>query len=143
MNTSENTTLLEHRHHPPDSRAGNLGAFLWHLFQMAVAMKLGMLLYMLLRGLLAPIGFAAVQTDYPLVDYWIMVVFMTIPMIALMRYHRYSWRDCAGMTAAMLAPLVVLCVLAVPGLLTIQTLHCTGDVAMLLGMAAYLLYRRH
>lgn len=142
MNTSENTTLLEHHQHPPGSRTGKLGVFLWHLLQMAVAMKLGMLLYMLLRGLLAPIGFA-VQADYPLVDYWIMVVFMTIPMIVLMRYHHYSWRDCAGMTAAMLAPLVVLCALAVPGLLTIQTLHCTGDVVMLLGMAAYLLYRRH
>ncbi len=143
MNTSENTTLLEHRHHPSDSRAGRVRAFLWHLFQMAVAMKLGMLPYVLLRGLLAPMGFAAVQANYPLADYWIMVVFMTIPMIALMRYHRYSWRDCAGMTAAMLAPLAVLCALVVAGLLTIQPLHWTGDVAMLLGMAAYMLYRRH
>ena len=143
MNTFENPTLLEHLHHLPDSRAGKVRAFLWHLFQMAVAMKLGMLLYMLLRGLLAPIGLAAVRTDYPLVDYWIMVVFMTLPMIALMRYHRYSWRDCEGMTAAMLAPLVVLCALALPGLLRIQTLHWAGDVVMLLGMAVYLLYRRH
>ncbi len=33
--------------------------------------------------------------------------------------------------------------LALLGLVTIQALHLIGDVTMLLGMAAYMLYRRH
>ena len=145
MNALENTTTMESQQHhaPTSSRAAKVKSFVWHLFQMAVAMELGMLLYILLRGLLARIGYATVLAEYPLAAYWIMVVFMTLSMIALMRHHRYSWRDCARMTAAMLAPLVALCALALLGLLTIQALHRIGDVTMLLGMAAYMLYRGH
>src|SRR5512139_4154178 len=99
MNALENTTTMESHHHHARtfSRAAKVKSFVWHLFQMAVAMELGMLLYVLLRGLLARIGYATVLTEYPLAAYWIMVVFMTLPMIAFMRHHRYSSRDCAGM----------------------------------------------
>src|SRR5512136_2509279 len=133
MSISQDTTTLEHHHHPPTSRAGKVKAFVWHLFQMAAAMELGMLLYMLLRRWFAPPDYVAWQAEYPLMEYWIMVVFMTIPMVALMRYHRYAWRDCAGMTAAMIAPLVVLSVPVQLNWWTIRTLHWASDVAMLLG----------
>lgn len=77
-----------------------------------------------------------------------MAVFMTVPMVALMRYYQaHSWRQCAEMTCAMLAPpgavaaLVQFGVIAYPWL-AVSTLPASTHVTMLLGMIVLMLYRR-
>ncbi len=126
------------------SIAGKVGGFLWHLLQMVIAMEAGMMVYhMLLRPLLAGTGYAAVTKAYPLVGYWMMIVSMTLGMLALMRYHRSTWRYCLEMTTIMVAPVAALTVLVLCYLLPIHTLYGIGDPAMILAMAAYMLYRPH
>lgn len=118
------------------------GYFLWHLLQMVLAMAAGMMIYHLLLGtVLAGTGYAALTKEYQLFGYWMMVVSMTLGMIALMRYHRSTWRYCLEMTIAMLAPLAALTVLVLCYLFPIHTLYGVGDPVMILAMAAYMLYR--
>ena len=47
MNALENSTSMEAHHHPAQtsSRAAKIRSIVWHLFQMIVAMEVGMLLY--------------------------------------------------------------------------------------------------
>jgi hypothetical protein len=121
-----------------------VGRFLWHLLQMVLAMEAGMALYhLLLSTMLAGTGYAALTREYRLFGYWMMVVSMALPMIALMHYyHKSNWRSCGAMTFAMLAPLAALTVLVLCELIPIQTLHAVGDPLMILAMAAYMFYRR-
>ena len=124
------------------SVAANVGGFLWHLLQMVLAMMAGMMIYHLSLGtLLAGTGYAALTKQYPLFGYWMMVVSMPLGMIALMRYHRSSWRYCMEMTIAMLAPVAALTVLVLGHLIPVQTLKGLGDPVMVLAMAVYMLYR--
>jgi flagellar biosynthetic protein FliP len=109
---------------------------------MILAMAAGMGVYMLFRQGLAPASYTTAIVTYPLVGYWTMVAFMTLPMIALMRYHRHDWRHCLEMTAAMLAPLVLLTVLVKVDLLAFKALHHVGDIVMTVSMALVMVYRR-
>lgn len=145
MNALENTTTMEsHQHHAATpSRAAKIKSFVWHLFQMIVAMQVGMMLYMLFLNQLAPASYRAATVAYPLLDFWMMMMAMTVPMIVLMRYHKYDWRYCIGMTIAMLAPVVLLTALTQFDVISICSLHCNGQTVMVLGMAFYMYYRRH
>jgi hypothetical protein len=125
-----------------------VGHFLWHLLQMVLAMAIGMAIYVaLFRLILTPEGYQAMQIEQPLLWYSEMAVFMTVPMVALMRHHCYRWRQCAEMTGAMLVPpgtvaaLVQLGVSAHPWL-AVSTLPASTHVTMLLGMIGLMLYRR-
>jgi hypothetical protein len=135
------TMALDHR---IDSLIAKVGRFLWHLAQMVLVMEVGMMVYhMLLWPLLAPTGYTTLIKAYPLFSYWMMVVAMTLPMVALMRFHKSTWRHCAEMTLAMLAPLAALTVLVLCSLCPIHILYGVGDPVMILAMAAYMLYRHH
>ena len=124
--------------------AGSAGRFLWHVVQMVLVMEAGMMVYhLLLSTVLAGTGYAGLTSAYPLFGYWMMIVSMTLPMIALMRYyHNSNWRTCGEMTFAMLAPLAALTGLVLCYLIPNHTLYSTGEIAMLVAMAAYMLYRR-
>jgi len=126
------------------SIAASVGRFVWHLLQMVLAMEVGMAVYHLLLGTaLAGTGYAALTQAYPLFGYWMMVASMTLPMIVLMRsYHKSSWRSCGEMTFVMLVPPAALTLLVVSSLIPLQTLQALGDPAMILAMAADMLYRR-
>jgi hypothetical protein len=126
------------------SRAASVGRFAWHLLQMVLAMEAGMAVYhLLLHTLLAGTGYAALTNTYPLFGYWMMVVSMTLPMIALMRlYHKSSWRSGGEMTIAMLVPPAALTTLVLCSLIPLYTLQALGDPLMILAMAADMLYRR-
>jgi hypothetical protein len=77
--------------------------FLWHLLQMVLAMAVGMAIYVaLFRLVLTPEGYKALQSEQPFLWYSEMAVFMTVPMVVLMRHHGYRWRQCAEMSGAML-----------------------------------------
>lgn len=143
MSALENTTTLasHHKHVPPPSRAAKIRSFVWHLFQMILAMQVGMALYMFFADQLAPASYRA--TAYPLFDFWMMMLAMTVPMLLLMWYHQYDWRYCLGMMIAMLAPVGLLTVLTQVDLMSICGLHCNGQTAMVLGMMAFMLWRRH
>ena len=132
----------QHRHHPTQSnRAAKIKSFIWHLFQMIIAMEIGMLLYhKIFVNQLAPISYKFVTIAYPLFDYWMMMIAMTLPMIGLMRYHKYDWRYCIGMTTAMLAPVVLLTALLWAGLISMTALKFLGSITMYLGMVTYMLF---
>ncbi|HKH36268.1 MAG TPA: hypothetical protein VKA82_03675 [Rubrobacter sp.] len=125
--------------------ARKVGYFLWHLLQMVLAMMAGMAVYKVTFGvLLAP----AVLVAYPLLKYPVMFAFMTPPMVALMRYHGYNWRRTTEMVGAMIGPPAVLVVLVLCGLsaflplLSVGTLRPLTHIAMLVGMVAWMIYRR-
>ena len=123
--------------------------FLWHLLQMVLAMAVGMAIFIVLfRVLLTSTGYLALRTETPFLWFAGMAVFMTVPMVALMRYYQaHSWRQCAEMTGAMLVPpgavaaLVQFGVIAYPWL-AVSTLPASTHVTMLLGMIVLMLYRR-
>lgn len=125
------------------------GRFLWHLLQMIAAMAVGMAIYVgLFRLIFGSDAYEARRLGQPLLWYGEMAVFMTIPMIALMRRHRYSWQLCLEMGAAMVIPPAALVALVQLGLaaslpsLSAQTLSAWTHGAMLLGMLGTALYRR-
>jgi hypothetical protein len=123
---------------------GSVGGFLWHFVQMVLAMEAGMMIYhMFIWPLLAGTSYAALTKAYPLFGYWMMAVSMALGMLALMLYHRSTWRYCGEMTIAMLAPVAALTVLVLCSLIPIQLLYGLGDPVMILAMAAYMLYCPH
>ena len=127
-------------HHPQSDRAVNIKSFLWHLFQIIVAMEFGMTLYHgAFVNQLAPESYKAFTLANPLFDYWMMMISMILPMICLMRYHRYDWRYCTWMTIVMLAPVALLTALMWIGLISMMTLRIAGNITMNLGMVIYML----
>ena len=141
------TIEIDRRHQ--QGFVAKLGHFLWHLLQMVLAMAVGMAIYVaLFRLVLTPEGYKAMQVEQPFLWYSEMAVFMTVPMVALMRHHGYRWRQCAEMSGAMLIPpagLIALVQLGVTGYLpwlSTRTLPVSTHIAMLLSMLLSMLYRR-
>lgn len=115
--------------------------FTRHLFEMVAAMFAGMtVLGVAIWAFGEPPGYAI-----PLVEYGLMGVFMSVPMVAWMRFRGHSWSDGGEMTAAMLVPMLALVLpvelgVAVPGL-SEDSLLMLSHVAMIAGMVALMLYR--
>ncbi len=126
----------------PYSRVAIVGSFIWHLAQMIIVMEAGMMVYMrLIRPLLAPTAFFVLINRYPLISYWLMVVSMVLPMIALMRvHHKSTWDYTLGMTMAMIAPVAALTLLVQSTLIPIQILFGFGDPVMFVTMAVYMVF---
>jgi hypothetical protein len=146
-----NTTIAAtdtHRHRK-DATVAKIGRFASHLLQMILAMVVGMAVYVALaRWILSSEGYRAMQVERPFLWYSEMAVFMTVPMVARMRRHGYTWRQCAEMSAAMLIPPVGLIALVQLGVtaylpwLSPRTLPEFTHVAMLFGMLGSMVYRR-
>jgi hypothetical protein len=117
------------RHLKPGSA---LRRWLWHYVEMNLAMTVGMLGLGLVRMLVTPSDLAILYAGNSVFRNAAMAVFMTVPMVMLMRHHGYTWRQCLQMSAAMLAPSAVLL-----GFGLAET-----HLAMMLGMAIWMLYRR-
>ena len=115
--------------------------FARHLLEMVVAMMAGMVvLGVALATLGEPPGYANL-----FVQYGLMGVSMSVPMVAWMRHRGHSWRDGGEMTAAMLVPMLapvapVEMGVAVPGL-SEGSLMVVSHVAMIGGMVALMAYR--
>ena len=125
------------------------GRLFWHLLHMVLAMAVGMAAFVFLfLMLLTSGGYLTLQTQLPFLWFAGMGVFMTVPMVALMRYYQcHSWRNCAEMTAAMLVPAGIVAGLVHSGVdfypwLAVSTLSHSTHVTMLLGMIVLMLYRR-
>ena len=117
--------------------------FTRHLLEMVVAMVAGMAALGVAIWLLGePPGYAN-----PLVEYGLMGVFMSVPMVAWMRHRGHAWSDGGEMTAAMLFPMYALVVPVemgvagyVPGL-SEDSLMMLSHVEMIGGMIALMVYR--
>ena len=120
-------------------RLGSSWQFTRHLLEMVVAMVAGMVVLGVAIWLLGePPGYSNL-----LVEYGLMGAFMSAPMVAWMRRRGHAWSDGGEMTAAMLFPMLALVVpveLGVVGL-TGHSLMMLSHVAMIVGMAALMVYR--
>jgi flagellar biosynthetic protein FliP len=115
-------------------------SFTRHLLEMVVAMMAGMVVLGAAVGLL---GQPPAYADNALVEYALMGLFMSAPMVAWMRYRGHSWTDGMEMTAAMLVPMFALVLLVELGVvgLSEHSFMVLSHVAMIGGMAALMLFR--
>jgi hypothetical protein len=113
--------------------------FTRHLLEMVVAMMAGMIILgAAIWALGEPPGYSN-----PLVEYGLMGASMSTPMVAWMRYRGHPWSDGLAMTLAMLVPIFALVLpveLGVVGL-TGHSLTVLSHAAMIIGMAALMIYR--
>ncbi len=124
-------------------RLGAVWGFTRHLLEMVVAMVAGMAVLGVAVGVLGePPGYAN-----PFVEYGLMGIFMSAPMVAWMLYRGHTWADGLEMTAAMLVPMLALVLSVelgvagyVPGL-SEGSLMLLSHVAMIAGMALLMVYR--
>ncbi len=115
-------------------------SFTRHLLEMVIAMIAGMVVLGVAAGLS---GEPPAYADNALVEYTLMGVFMSAPMVAWMRYRGHPWSDGLEMTAAMLVPMFALVVPVELGVVEFSehSLMVLSHVAMIGGMAALMLYR--
>jgi flagellar biosynthetic protein FliP len=113
----------------------SLSHFVRHYLEMVLAMAAGMMAYAMLFGR----GMAF--TGYR--DEALMAAFMTVPMVAWMRYRGHTWRQAAEMAAAMVVPMAVVVILGAgrPGV-SDRAIGVASHAAMLLGMLALMVVRR-
>ena len=132
------------------SRTFDIEAWSRHLFEMVVAMYVGMLVYHMLVALpLTGLGLGSfVGGD---LGYTWMTLSMVVPMVVLMRLRGHTWRMANEMSLGMVAPIVVcfaLVRLGIPALvpflnwLTPTSVYAVAHYGMLLGMIAVMVYRR-
>lgn len=107
--------------------------FWWHYAEMLVAMAVGM---MLLAPLWMP--FDIERADLNVLT---MAVDMTIGMAAWMKVRRHRWRPIAEMSAAMMAPFLLLLPALWLGVLSEDGPMLLGHVLMLVAMLAAMLLR--
>jgi hypothetical protein len=124
------------------SGAARMRRFLWHLGEMVLAMWVGMAVFGGLRALLAgtgPVDTLRDHLDFRLVA---MALFMAVPMVALMRVRGHRWERTAEMVAAMVVPVVAVCLLAhvVPGF-SDAAVSTISHILMYLGMLVVMLAR--
>jgi hypothetical protein len=112
-----------------------------HVFEMFVAMQLGMMVGPLLLAVALGTDVSAAKEQHDIVFALVMGLGMTAPMVAWMLYRGHSWRSAAEMAGVMLAP-------AVP-LVALKAAHVvTGPVSgpymcvSMLAMIALIVYRR-
>ena len=134
------------------SRSQTFDLWSWtrHLFEMVVAMHVGMLVYHMLVALpLTGLGFQSLVSGD--LGYTWMTLSMVVPMVALMRVRGHTWRMANEMSLGMVSPIVVCFALVRSGIcslvpflgwLTPSSVYPTASYAMLLGMIAVMVYRR-
>ena len=119
------------------------GYFVFHFAEMWFAMMLGMAAFMLLRIAVDAQGSPALLDPTALEVQVGMGAFMAAPMAAWMRFRGCSWRECGGMSAAMLLSTAAVFVLQGFELRDAQLWLASNQHAlMLVGMLAFMLYRR-
>lgn len=115
-----------------------IARFAGHYAEMVVAMFVGMGLFALPWMLLWP-GLS----DHPVLDTLVMVANMTLGMALWMAIRRHSSQMILEMSAAMVAPFVVLLAPLAAGAITVETLSTAGHVLMFVTMLGAMLVRRH
>jgi hypothetical protein len=112
--------------------------------EMWVAMLFGMAVFGWLRLGLAARGYAGLLPTGSIGSEVGMGFFMVAPMVLWMRARGCCWRDGGEMTCAMLVPWAAVLAVGRLGSPEVQAwLSIAGRTAMLFGMLAAMLYRRH
>ncbi|HEY8742540.1 MAG TPA: hypothetical protein VIU62_05550, partial [Chloroflexota bacterium] len=120
-----------------------VGYFAFHFAEMGVAMMLGMMVFVPFRLALTTLGNTALLDTSSLEFQVWMGAFMVAPMVVWMRVRGCGWRDGAEMSAAMLLPVAAVVGLGGLGLSNaLPWLSNSEHTAMLVGMLAFMLYRR-
>jgi hypothetical protein len=117
--------------------------FAWQFAQLQVAMVLGAVVCFLLLRLI-PSGSSFALIYYPGAYLYTAgdVLFLTVPVMALMVFRGDTWRHSLQMGVAMLVPVAAIVVAGeVTGYAYRPWLITAGYPAMSLGMLTYLLYR--
>jgi hypothetical protein len=118
--------------------------FLRHYAEMVVAMFAGMVVIGVpAEAALQALGSStdALQDDAPWAVLLGMATFMTIPMVALMRWRGHTWRPCAEMSASMYVPTFAAIALFEAGALDYMSAMMVEHVVMLPAMLGVMLLR--
>ena len=112
--------------------------FVLHLLEMVAAMIVGMMVLGAASAMLLDLPDATAVT---LVE---MAIWMTLPMVAWMRFRGHRWRLCSEMAAAMLLPTAGMLALLAAGVVTdADTLLAVEHTVMVPSMLVAMLLRRH
>ena len=118
---------------------GQLAHFLSHLFEMLLAMMLGMFaggaVFVAATG--NSIQDAIENHSIALVS--VMAFAMTAPMVAWMRHRHHPWNLCLEMSAAMVAPAIPLCVLRITDMISggVCGAYCGLSLVAMVGVMVY------
>jgi flagellar biosynthetic protein FliP len=126
-------------------RLARASTFLRHLFEMTLAMMLGMLAYGLLGGtLLAAAGSSLEDARLGQPELFVlgMAFSMSVTMVAWMRRRGHSWRSGLEMSAAMFVPAVLLIICYRLHAVSVNSICPLACAAMIPAMAAAMLIRR-
>jgi hypothetical protein len=135
----------------PPKTAGQIRLYLsagWHFTRHLLEMVIAMIAGMAVLGVAVAVLGEAPGFANLLVEYGVMGVFMSAPMVAWMRYRGHSWWDGLEMTVAMLVPMFALVLPVELGTaaryvpwLSDHSLMLLSHVAMIAGMAILMIYR--
>ena len=124
----------QHRHRMASAgRVKRVSRFVQHFVEMGIAMVLGMFA-------LIPVS-TALHLDAPEPYILVMAVFMSVPMVAWMRFRGHDWERSGEMAAAMLVPIILVLGLRFAGLLSPRGLLGLGHKAMWICMLGLMLWR--
>ena len=118
---------------------GHLAHFLRHLFEMVLAMMLGMFaggaVFVAVTGISAE---DAIE-NHSVAWVSVMAFSMTTPMVAWMRHRDHSWNVCLEMAAAMVAPAIPLCALRMADVISggICGAYCLLSLVAMLSVMVY------
>ncbi len=118
------------------------GYFFRHLFEMLLAMMVGMgvLGFVSLR-LAGMVGYTDPLRQIPEVSALVMAFDMAVPMAAWMRYRGMEWGPISEMSGAMFAEVILLICVAVLGILPRNSLFHWQHVLMIPAMILPMLFR--
>lgn len=143
MTTLTDKTIEQLPNGPTRNIASKAGRFLLHLFEMLIAMQIGMSIFHLMLGLVRIYSNSRALEAGTALHAIAMTVFMTAPMVAWMLFRGHGWRHCAEMVAAMITPVALIGLLCQLGLdAYLPWLAGLSTPLMLLGMILAMLYRR-
>jgi energy-converting hydrogenase Eha subunit A len=123
------------------SKGPSAWRFLRHLGEMVLAMWVGMALFGGLRAVLAGTGPGDALSDHFNFRLVAMALFMAAPMVALMRVRGHSWERAAEMAAAMVVPVLAVCLVAHVTDLSDAAVSASSHVLMYVGMLGVMLAR--
>ena len=118
---------------------GHLAHFLRHLFEMVLAMMLGMFaggaIFVAASGITAQDAIAG----HAIAWVSVMAFSMTAPMVAWMRYRGHAWSVCLEMAAVMVAPAIPLCILRMADVISgsVCGAYCGLSLVAMVGVMVY------
>jgi hypothetical protein len=118
--------------------------FLLHFLELQIPMMLGALIcYLVVRFITSSSSFSTIY--YPGTYLFAIgdLLFLTVPVVIWMIFHKYSWRYSIEMSIVMIAPAAAIMVLGQLTAYDYLTWLLTGGYPLMcLGVLIYMLYRR-